>query len=881
MKLFRKSHGKDKDGQAQGGAEALLSPREATKGVEREATGSSSSTEATAARALQRLRDCAASSARNAAAAVAEGALDAVPAAMRAHAAELPVQLAALGALTSLLGEEACAPPAAVFEGVLAAMRAHAMSGEAQARACAVLRACVAASPREACARVAAMAGAYSVVGAMSAHCGSVDVQTQACAVLAALAADEGARESVAASGGLGTILAAVKAFWSNAALMDVACQAVAGVVCGTKDGVELFVRIGGIEMLANVAREYHTSSKIVGDCFAALSAVGTTSEVPRDLLTRANLVGVALDALREHPDNVRVAETSCALLRSLASTEGHAAISSGGGVELVVGAMKRFADSAAVQDSAMGALVYLVSSSAKNVAAVSRCAGVEATVAAMQAHRVSDGVQKRGCQLLSKYATVVGEEQHIQRCGGIKAVVDAMLQYPAHAEVQRSACTALHNLILNATENNAAVIEYGGLPAVCAALRTNPQVKEIQQLGCFIVRRLMTVSPEVVKAVFRDGGVEIAVSALRSHPTVAPVLVHACGILYTLAHLRSPKVTQTIARAGALEAMVASMNASPTNAELCSKACAAIKWIIAESPDNAAILVGCGGVDVISTALVMHQTTPIIQEYGGFIVRMCRGSSSSSASAPWTVHTPSPGSSTSSVFQGSFASIDLKSPEASRIAMQAAACPPGFVPVPMQQQQQPRFPSMPGAQPDAFHGGMQYIQGVMGPTATPFNQTGMNMGMGMGLGMGMGMGMGVGMPMGMGVGVDPAAPSLGMRQLVPRPAVAPVAPYAPTTSPPPPSGDLLHQAGFPQLYSTTPLSLNPDGTVSQTRTTSSAPCSELVASGMPQPTSLFSSMPLSLSQDVQQQPSEYQSSGLPQPTGLYSTMPPSVGGIQ
>eukprot|EP00727_Mastigamoeba_balamuthi_P009801 m51a1_g5443 hypothetical protein (154) ;mRNA; r:191372-192623 len=68
--------------------------------------------------------------------------------------------------------------------------------------------------------------------------------------------------------------------------------------------------------------------------------------------------------------------------------------------------------------------------------------------------------------------------------------------------------------------------------------------------------------------------------------------------------------------------------------------------------------------------------------------------------------------------------------------------------------------------------------------------QTGMNMGIGMGMGMGVTMGMGV------GVGVDPAAPLLacgssfrGLRS-----------PYAPTTTPPPQSGDLLHQVGFPQL---------------------------------------------------------------------------------
>ena len=112
-----------------------------------------------------------------------------------------------------------------------------------------------------------------------------------------------------------------------------------------------------------------------------------------------------------------------------------------------IMNIMKKYINNIDIQIIGCRALANIAADAADNKKKVADAGGIEAVVAAMNAHtRVAD-VQKNGCAALGNIAMLAETKRMVAAAGGIEAVVAAMEAHLNNADVQENGCGALRNI--------------------------------------------------------------------------------------------------------------------------------------------------------------------------------------------------------------------------------------------------------------------------------------------------------------------------------------------------------------------------------------------------------------------------------------------------
>eukprot|EP00591_Stephanopyxis_turris_P014239 CAMPEP_0195542124 /NCGR_PEP_ID=MMETSP0794_2-20130614/51441_1 /TAXON_ID=515487 /ORGANISM="Stephanopyxis turris, Strain CCMP 815" /LENGTH=343 /DNA_ID=CAMNT_0040676247 /DNA_START=225 /DNA_END=1256 /DNA_ORIENTATION=- len=166
--------------------------------------------------------------------------------------------------------------------------------------------------------------------------------------------------------------------------------------------------------------------------------------------------VGVIIDAMYRHADDVDVQRKACRAFRISTANSGANTsrqeidrfIEAQGGIQVLIAAMRGH-QTLSVQQEAMRTIrniLELGSDSSKN--AVLDNQGIDAIIEAMKAHKKNPKVQEDGCFLLWGLAfNNITAQNVIVEKNGISAVLQAMQCLPSKENVQYRACGVLHVL--------------------------------------------------------------------------------------------------------------------------------------------------------------------------------------------------------------------------------------------------------------------------------------------------------------------------------------------------------------------------------------------------------------------------------------------------
>ena len=256
-----------------------------------------------------------------------------------------------------------------------------------------------------------------------------------------------------------------------------------------------------------------------------------------------AGVVEAAVASMWAHPQVVGVQQQGCVLLnyvccgtdveedptrlvaRSQRATEA-------GGLEAVVAAMQAHSQVAAVQEEGFTALCNMcyghdAAGLARSQRAVDAGA-LEVVVAAMWAHLHLADLQVVGCGLLHNvcYGTDAAGLARLQSAadaGALEVVLAAMRAHPDMAEVQVEGCMALIN-VCHDTDAPKRAVKAGVFEAVVAMMQVHLQVADVQRLGCMLLCRVCgPVANPAARARMRlateAGGRRVAVAAIQAHP--------------------------------------------------------------------------------------------------------------------------------------------------------------------------------------------------------------------------------------------------------------------------------------------------------------------------------------------------------------------------
>lgn len=307
--------------------------------------------------------------------------------------------------------------------------------------------------------------------------------------------------------------------------------------------------------------------------------------------------------AMLAHGGSVEVQERACAALDGLArvnyyidnqdSNPGPCCIAEAGGIEAVVAAMQAHVGSASVQERALAALGSLEHTSpslyifddvpvVSNVQRAVGAGAVEAVVGAMQAQahvQGSPGVQISACHLVTRLITFgVWDPANLYvNAEVIGAVVAAMRAHVSSADVQAAGCTALvHFLFRNHIQLDPAVGQ--------------PRPRPVS--GGITNRLNQALAVEV-------GAVEVVVTAMRAHGGAACLQQKACYALRCLI-IESPANQALAIEAGVVEAVVAAMRAHGDDGGVLEWAGRLLFGLACDSVANQVRVTEAGGIDAL-----------------------------------------------------------------------------------------------------------------------------------------------------------------------------------------------------------------------------------------------------------------------------------------
>ena len=463
--------------------------------------------------------------------------VDAVVAAMQAHAANPEVQLWGCRALVPLLRLHGPAAGAGAGAEVVAeALRQHQPDTRVLEAACEALQALYAGGcPAER--RTVAL-----LTRAMGQHLQSAALQAHGCGALHALARAEGGHAAVQEA--VGAVTAALQAHpscptvqaqglgmlqWAlepchgppeaGAALVAVVVKAL-----GRYEG-DAGVQAPGVQVLRHLAAQ-PDNHLVLGDEGAVQVLVAAARQALRQAAPAdaAPLQATSGHAACAHATAVSVVEVSCAALADIADgAQGAARVGAGGATEVVLEAMGRHAGRAVLQEQGCRLLAALL--------AWPQWQGLqqalEAALAAMAGHSAAAAVQASACRVLLGLVAA-GAPPPAPPAAAVCAAAGAALEaHPGDAGLVADCCRLLAHFTCDAGPPAAAAATWCLVPL---AMGAHPTDLLVQGHGARCLAGL-------VRQGLGDGQwVVVLMRALQEHPRAEGVLRHSLAALHGLA---------------------------------------------------------------------------------------------------------------------------------------------------------------------------------------------------------------------------------------------------------------------------------------------------------------------------------------------------------
>jgi uncharacterized membrane protein YgcG len=509
--------------------------------------------------------------------AVDAGAIEAVVAALRSHAAYHQIQFVALGALLLLMAldpvRQARAAAAGATAAAVNALKRHADVSEVVCYACNLLANTTCNDAKNA-AKAGAAGAIQAVVAAMGNHPQDQNVQRLACSALHNLTFGFDDREQrtnhqMALDAGAGAaILHAVRSFTDDVVLQRMGCSALAHMYVGLDATCD--TRLLALTADGAVQAVVTLSSRFPADADAQHSAC----EALRHLSRSSNVAdledGVAgvVAAIGAHRGDVKLLKECCVALADMCSGGANITydrvvmqVGAAGAVEALAAVMRAHPLEARLQQEACTAISNMTAANLRNGAKAGAAGAVEAAVAAMRAFPDDVHMQQAACTTLTNLTQA--DDSNAARAGAagaVEAAARALRAHPADAKLQARACNALGNMSQSNTAGNAAkAVAAGVIEAALTAMRAFGADGAVQRAGCRVLGNVCYESG--VQLHTRDRRAYVAVmAAIRAQLDDAIARRSGCFALASIA--RTEEGRRCVIASSGFEALVAVLRA-------------------------------------------------------------------------------------------------------------------------------------------------------------------------------------------------------------------------------------------------------------------------------------------------------------------------------
>ena len=386
-----------------------------------------------------------------------------------------------------------------------------------------------------------------AAVAIMSASRGCRHHQRHGCEGMSRLIAEGGAAcaQALLEAGGVGVIVAALRAFPSDAGLSQAGCCALSGISQGGDACAQAVVAAGGAVEVVAALRAHPTDLGVQREGCRALQRIAASGNAAccAQAVAEAGGAVAAVASLLAHPsdageiDTYRSGDTQllvCDYRLSVTVSSVRAGVPHNPArcteygdpvdprtrpmvTDCCFSAPPPISIPAGVQKNGCAALGRIAASSSMGARAVVEAGGAVWVVKALQAHPTDLGVHLAGCAALS-FMVAAGCAQEVAEAGGPVAMV-TMMRASADLHVQRTGCIALGHVAEGGAACALAVAEAGGAVAIVAMLRAHLNLVDVQRNGCAALGLIAQGGVTCAQAVAIAGGEIVAVAAAAAHP--------------------------------------------------------------------------------------------------------------------------------------------------------------------------------------------------------------------------------------------------------------------------------------------------------------------------------------------------------------------------
>lgn len=387
---------------------------------------------------------------------------------------------------------------------------------------------------------------------------------------------------------------------------------------------VEKFRNSGGLRSIVIAIRKHCRSSDVVDFGCRALGALTLNEGSTVKELVRVGAIDSTIIALSTQADDgTEDALVSCLkTLRNLTQTEEYRAlIWNASGIEAVVKAMTKNGESPRTLSHGALVLSNLAFGNPQIKEAVGKLGGIAAISKGMKDHREFQAMQARGSLALRNLCYQSDENQRTAgECGAAGALLAAIESYNDDREVVHQCCVALANLTNVSEANRLRIVEAGGGSILIKLMQTYGDSSTVNDDCISIIRNIAVGNSDAQLEIGLCGGVVCICHAMERFAKNDKITDKACTALRYLCFLGENR-TKVRENRG-IEAIVSALKSNISSPSAVENALLAIGNATFGSEESKAIVGRCGGVSAITSAVEQHRLSAAIQEHGCRVLR-------------------------------------------------------------------------------------------------------------------------------------------------------------------------------------------------------------------------------------------------------------------
>lgn len=359
--------------------------------------------------------------------------------------------------------------------------------------------------------------------------------------------------------------------------------------------------------------KHYPENGALVGNVLSLIAKLAAASPDYLEQLKRLGAVDIMVAALDMHPEDERLNALGARALKLLAGqadVSNTFQVASGNTIE-TANALSKMASLLLVDDN----VDFLIAN--QGVAWL-----ISALQSALPEHsEISSKILVSGCRALMRLATDENKIYGIMQQGGVKLLVAIIEGHIRDENVVVSALNALAKMVTR-KENAVYIVKSGGIRAAVAALAAHPQSERVAK-ACLELFSKLAAHEECVAPLVEAGVIGAVLPVLRNHPK-QPALAGA--VITTLGRMAiSAENVAKMAEAGAIRELVGLLAEHKDNIDVVRPAILLLEST-ALLPQNVELLRGAGAMDAILGAMEAHPLDADLQAIGSRTLAMIAG---------------------------------------------------------------------------------------------------------------------------------------------------------------------------------------------------------------------------------------------------------------